>query len=55
MAHNLNSKLAQEALEATGGISGFIRDADGRPRAHVMMAAHNQDGEQTMAGGACVA
>jgi acyl dehydratase len=54
----LKPVLCGDTLEVTGSVSGFTRDADGRPRAHVTVAAHNQRGEQTMAGvasGACEA
>jgi acyl dehydratase len=54
----LKPLLCGDTLEVTGSVSGFTRDPDGKPRAHVTVAAHNQRGEQTMAGvasGACEA
>jgi len=54
----LKPVLCGDTLEVTSSVSGFTRDPDGQPRAHVTVAAHNQRGEQTMAGvasGVCLA
>ncbi|MCA8926874.1 MAG: MaoC family dehydratase [Alphaproteobacteria bacterium] len=48
----LKPVLCGDTLEVTGTVAGFTRDEDGRVRAHVTVAAHNQRGEQTMAGSA---
>jgi len=51
-ARFLRPVLCGDTLEIRGNVAGFTREPDGRPRAHITVAAHNQRGEQTMAGGA---
>ncbi len=46
----LKPVLCGDTLRITGTVSGFTRDEDGRVRCHANFAAHNQRGEQTMAG-----
>jgi acyl dehydratase len=49
-ARFLRPVLCGDTLEITCSVAGFTREADGGLRAHVVAAAHNQRGEQTMAG-----
>ena len=46
----LKPVLCGDTLEISGTVAGFTREADGRIRCHASFAAHNQRGEQTMAG-----
>lgn len=46
----LKPVLCGDTLEVTGAVAGFTREADGRVRCHASFAAHNQRGEQTLAG-----
>ncbi len=46
----LKPVLCGDTLTITGTVAGFMREADGRIRCHASFAAHNQRGEQTMAG-----
>ena len=46
----LKPVLCGDTLEISGTVAGFTREADGRIRCNASFAAHNQRGEQTMAG-----
>ena len=47
-ARFLRPVFCGDTLEVTGTVAGFSRDGE-RVRVHVTVAAHNQDGEQTLA------